>query len=290
VSTHMSSSSSQFTASSQGLVCSRLALPFNVDGPSTVEWSWSSADPVEFTVTFLPLPGQRYSLGEHVGTAWTDRAVPIAMAQPADPDQPQPEPEPLVLTSMSGSDDKGIAEVEGSGEVTISWHCPASSSMLSGLFGSADPDTEIKYALTVGATAAVHARVEDERRRAAAEKAAREAKVAALRAEAAACEKDAAASAEDVKLHQAGIDELAPKLDQVEAAFAEQQDRVEKELAKLEEMHAPLEELKAKLSVLETSRNEAETLRREHLDSKQRLIDDLQRLATAPLTPVRAAP
>lgn len=138
----------RFTASSKGLVCSQLALPFAVDEPCTLTWDWSTFTPMQFTVKFTPTRGKalRYTLAEHVGTAWAERGVPVVMAQPVT-DAPEAAATPVVIRSLRGDCDRGTAEVEGSGELVLSWSFDGmASSMFGGFFGVSHPDTELQYA------------------------------------------------------------------------------------------------------------------------------------------------
>lgn len=214
-----------FTASSKGLVCSKLALPFNVDGASTVVWEWSTAAPVNFSIIFSPRPGSgaRFTLGEHMGTAWAKRGVPVVMAQPL-VGEPERKSEALVLRRVLAASDAGSAEVEGAGEISISWACEeAEPTMLSGFFGVSDPDTELKYACHLGSTS--HLRAEEEARHAklAAAARVRQAKMAELLAKAEASGAAARAASADAAQHGERVKQAAPLLEEVEAAFAEQQ-------------------------------------------------------------------
>jgi len=249
----------RFTASSKGLVCSQLALPFAVDEPCTLTWDWSTFTPMQFTVKFTPTRGKalRYTLAEHVGTAWAERGVPVVMAQPVT-DAPEAAAPPVVIRSLRGDCDRGTAEVEGSGELVLSWSFDGmASSMFGGFFGVSHPGTELQYEVTVDSTADLRATAEAELARQATAVRNLQAKTAELLSLAESDGSSAEAAVAEAEANRQALERILPELTGAEEAFAAQNARVEAELAKLEAMQAPLEELKRAAAAAEAARDAA---------------------------------
>jgi len=158
----------------------------------------------------------------------------------------QAERSPLVVHNALSSGDKGSAEVEGCGEVCLSWNAsePTTSSMLSGFFGVSHAETELKYEVRVDSTTGIRAAREAERAREATAARKRQAKMAELLVQAATLSTAADAALAVAAASRDNLIRMTPMLDEAQAAYAAQQERVETELAKLEAMHMPLESLR----------------------------------------------
>jgi len=247
----------------------QLKLPLKVATPSTVQWSWTMPEGARsFSIAFVTnVPaGVRFVHGTKIDGGST----PIVFPQPSASAKASTEIIQAVGPVLA-SQHSGRVELEGSGEVLISWEKPADAGGPKWPFRTAE--ASLKYCVTVCDTSEL--RVEEDRLQLEAEAAAavREAKVAELRGKAAEAGTlassllgEGAALKEQAERQQAEVQKLL-------AAFEEQHKRVEAEQARLAAMLPPLDAARGTLEGL-LARHEDTSARAQNAAAWQKLCGE----------------
>lgn len=243
---------------------SQLKLPLKVTSPATLRWDFATDGSVtNFTVTYSPAPTEGV---EFVCGLKVDGKTPIVVAQPSD--SADKEQQSLVVVGpLQTNKNAGMVELEGEGELIVSWTQPADPSRSWFFRGE---DASLKYHVTMESTSELRADEERQQRITAEREALRTAKIAELQSK-------AAEAAELVRSLSSETGALAKETEQWqgelecrEATYEKQKLRVAAEQARLSELLPPVKEAQRELSEL--------AARQEHASASMSNADAWQRL------------